>query len=152
MAMVLDDINKKIISNLREGRKSFKEIANSLSIAENTVKSRIRKMEDAGIIDITTVVNPEKLEGHQIVMIGIQVEDLNYLKTGEKIIKLKRVINVNITTGRYDFIITVHLDSGFDLLKFLSTELSKVKGITVSETFVVYKSINLKIPYLLEDE
>lgn len=152
MAIVLDDINKKIISHLREGRKSFKEIANSLSIAENTVKSRIRKLEDAGIIDITTVVNPEKLEGHQIVMIGIQVEDLNYLKTGQKISKLKRVINVNVTTGRYDFIITVHLDAGFDLLKFLSTELSKIKGITVSETFVVYKSINLKIPYLLEDD
>ncbi len=61
------------------------------------------------------------------------------------------MINVNITTGRYDFIITVHLDAGFDLLKFLSKELAKIKGITVSETFVVYKSINLKIPYLLED-
>ena len=151
MSVVLDEINKKIITHLREGRKSFREIADDLSIAENTVKARIRKLEDSGIIDITTVVNPEKLEGHQIVMIGIQVEDLNYLETGKKISKLKRVINVNITTGRYDFIITVHLDTKFDLLKFLSKELSKIKGITVSETFVVYKSINLKIPYLLED-
>lgn len=127
MPIVLDEINKKIISHLREGRKSFREIAEDLSIAENTVKARIRKLEDSGIIDITTVVNPEKLEGHQIVMIGIQVEDLNYLETGEKISRLKRVINVNITTGRYDFIITVHLDAGFDLLKFLSKEHCKNK-------------------------
>ena len=152
MSVVLDDINKKIITHLREGRKSFKEIANSLSIAENTVKSRIRKMEDAGIIDITTVINPEELDGHQIIMIGLQVEDLNYVKTGEKLSKLHRVINVNVVTGRYDFIITVHLDHDFDLLKFLSRELSKIKGITVSETFIVYKSFNLKIPYLLGDD
>ncbi len=152
MAIKLDEVNKKIIAHLRQGRKSFKEIANDLSIAENTVKSRIRKLEEAGIIDITTVLNPEALDGHQIVMIGLQVTDLNYIKTGERISKLKRVINVNVVTGRYDFIITVHLDTDFDLLKFLSQELAKVKGITVSETFVVYKSFNLKIPYLLEDE
>ena len=152
MAIILDEINKKIISHLREGRKSFREIAEYLSIAENTVKSRIRKLEDAGIIDITTVINPEELDGHQIVMIGIQVDHLDYVETGEKLSRLNRVINVNVVTGRYDFIINVHLDHDFDLLKFLSQELSKIKGITVSETFIVYKSFNLKIPYLLGDE
>ncbi len=151
MPKVLDEINRKIIKHLREGRKSFREIADDLSIAENTVKSRIRKMEKAGVIDITTVIDPEELEGHQIVMIGLQVDHLDYVETGKKLSRLKRVVNVNVTTGRFDFIITVHLDHDFDLLKFLSRELSKIKGITVSETFVVYKSFNLKIPYLLED-
>ena len=152
MPLVLDEINKKIITHLREGRKSFREIADDLSIAENTVKSRIRKMEEAGVIDITTVINPEELEGHQIVMIGIQVDHLDYVETGEQLSRLNRVINVNVTTGRFDFIINVHLDTKYDLLKFLSTELSKIKGISVSETFIVYKSFNLKIPYLLGDE
>lgn len=148
----LDEINRKIIAHLQKGRKSYKEIADALSIAENTVKSRVRKLEEDRVIDITTVLNPEVLEDHQIVLIGIQVKDLSYLKTGEKLSRLKRVINVCVTTGRFDFIILVHLDRELGLLEFLDQELSKVKGITVSETFVVYKSFNLRIPYLLENE
>ena len=97
----LDDTNRKIIAHLQKGRKSYKEIADALSIAENTVKSRVRKMEEDKIIDITTVLNPEVLEGHQIVLVGIQVKDLSYLKTGEKLSKLKRVINVCVVTGRF---------------------------------------------------
>lgn len=148
MQKKLDSLNKKIISHLQKGRKSYKEIADNLSIAENTVKARIRKLEEDKIIDITTVVNPEALEDCQIVLIGIQVKDLSYLKTGEKLSKLQRVINVAVVTGRFDFIILVHLDKELTLMEFLDHELSKIKGITVSETFVVYKSFNMKIPYL----
>lgn len=148
----LDDTNRKIIAHLQKGRKSYKEIADALSIAENTVKSRVRKMEEDKIIDITTVLNPEVLEGHQIVLVGIQVKDLSYLKTGEKLSKLKRVINVCVVTGRFDFIILVHLDKEFGILEFLDQELSKIKGVTVSETFVVYKSFNLKVPYFPEEQ
>lgn len=148
MLKKLDSLNKKIISHLQKGRKSYKEIADNLSVAENTVKARIRKLEEDKIIDITTVVNHEALEDCQIVLIGIQVKDLSYLKTGEKLSKLKRVINVAVVTGRFDFIILVHLDKELTLMDFLDHELSKIKGITVSETFVVYKSFNMKIPYL----
>jgi len=152
MRKKLDEINKKIIRHLQEGRKSYKEIADALSIAENTVKSRVRKLEEDKVIDITTVLNPEAIEDQIIVLVGIQVKDLSYVKTGEKLSKLKRVINVCVVTGRFDFIILVHLDKEFGLLEFLDQELAQIKGITVSETFVVYKSFNLKIPYLIGDE
>ncbi len=151
MHIKLDELNKKIISHLQKGRKSYKEIADDLSIAENTVKSRVRKLEKDKVIDITTVLNPEVLQDHQIVLVGIQVKDLSYVKTGEKLSKLKRVIHVCVVTGRYDFIILVHLDKELGILEFLDQELSQIKGITVSETFVVYKSFNLKIPYLPGD-
>ncbi|MDX9800340.1 MAG: Lrp/AsnC family transcriptional regulator [Spirochaetia bacterium] len=152
MNIKLDELNKKIISHLQKGRKSYKEIADDLSIAENTVKSRVRKLEKDKVIDITTMLNPQALKDSQIVLVGIQVKDLSYVKTGEKLSKLKRVIHVCVVTGRYDFIILVHLDKKLGILEFLDQELSKVKGIIVSETFVVYKSFNLKIPYLLDDE
>ena len=146
MKKIIEEINWKIISHLKKGRKSFKEIADSLSMAENTVKSRVRKLEQDGVIDITAMINPETVEGHQIVLVGIQVKDLSYVKTGEKLSRLKGVISVCVVTGRFDFIILVHLDSRLGLLEFLDHELAKIKGITVSETFIVYKSFNLKIP------
>ena len=147
MGLILDNINKKIINHLRDGRISYKKIAKELAIAENTVKARIQKLKDTGIIDITTLVNPEVAKGHTIIYMGIQLNHLRLVETAQAISSLKGVISSSIVTGRYDLIVVIHLDPDFGLLDFLGNELSKIEGITVTETFVVYRSFNLKIPH-----
>lgn len=147
MAIILDSINKKIINHLKDGRISYKKIAKELSIAENTVKARIQKLKETGIIDITTLVNPEVAKGHTIVYMGIQLNHLMLEETAERISKLKGVISSSVVTGRYDLFVVVHLDPDYSLLDFLSQQLSKIEGITVTETFIVFKSFNLKIPH-----
>jgi len=56
--MKIDDINIEIIKHLRDGRKSFKKIAKILGITENTVRSRVNKLTNEGILEITGLVNP----------------------------------------------------------------------------------------------
>ncbi len=147
MEIKLDSINKKIINYLKDGRISYKKIASELSLAENTVKSRIQKLKEAGIIDITTLVNPEIMKNHKIVFIGIQIDNLKLVQTAESINALKGVISTSVVTGRYDLMIIVHLFPDFGLLEFLSEELSKIEGITLTETFIAYKNYNFKIQH-----
>ena len=61
--MIIDETNIAIIKHLREGRKSYSEIAKSLSITENTVRARVKKLRDEGILTITGLVNPSKITG-----------------------------------------------------------------------------------------
>jgi len=44
----------------------------------------------------------------------------------------------------------VLLKSGFGLLEFYTEEVSKLEDVQSVETFVVYKSYNLKIPYVID--
>jgi len=44
--------------------------------------------------------------------------------------------------------VLVLFKEGFDLLEFYTDEISKIHGIDSVETFVVYKSYNLKVPYI----
>jgi len=152
MGIKLDSVNKQIINYLKDGRISYKKIANELSIAENTVKSRIQKLRETGIIDITTLVNPEVLKSHTIVFIGIQIDNLKLVQTAESINSLKGVISTSVVTGRYDLMSIVHLVPDFGLLEFLSEELSKIRGITLTETFIAYKNFNFKIPHQFDIE
>ncbi len=152
MGIKLDSINKQIINYLKDGRISYKKIANELSLAENTVKARIQKLKKTGIIDITTLVNPEVVKNHTIVFIGIQINNLKLVQTAESISKLKGVISSSVVTGRYDLIAIVHLFPDFGLLEFLSEELSKIEGITLTETFIAYKNFNFKIPHQFDIE
>jgi alkylation response protein AidB-like acyl-CoA dehydrogenase len=47
--MNIDQINLSIIKHLRSGRKSYKKIAEKLSISENTVRNRVQHLIDNGI-------------------------------------------------------------------------------------------------------
>jgi len=46
--MKIDHTNIGIIKHLQDGRKSYKEIADDLSITENTVRSRVQQMVMGG--------------------------------------------------------------------------------------------------------
>ena len=147
--MKLDEINIAIIKHLRDGRKSFKKIAEELSIAENTVRARVNRLTKEGILEIAGLVDPEVIPLHRLAIIGVKLKSMDLVKTGEEFSKLKGVISVSVVTGRFDLIATVFLREGFDLLEFYTEEAARLNDIQSVETFVVYKNYNLKVPYIL---
>ena len=147
--MKIDDINRKIIKQLRDGRKSFGEIARKLSVTPNTVRVRVKKLVANGVLDITGVIDPAKMEDHFLVIVGVKLKNMNLAKKGEEFSKLKGVISVGIVTGQFDLIVIVLLNNDFGLLEFITKEVAKVSDVLSTETFVVYKTYNLKIPYVL---
>ncbi len=148
--MNFDQINLSIIKHLRSGRKSYKKIADKLSVSENTVRNRVQNLIDNGILEITGLVDPEAIGGHRVVMVGVKLKTMDLVKKGEEFSKLKGVISVSVVTGRFDLILMVLLKTGFGLLEFYTEEVSKLEDVQSVETFVVYKSYNLKIPYVID--
>ena len=147
--MKMDETNIAIVKHLRHGRKSFKKIAEALSISENTVRARVNKLIDEGILEISARVDPEAIPGHRVVMVGVKLKTMNLVKKGEEFSKLKGVVSVNVVTGRYDLLLVVFLNSGFGLLEFYTEEVARIEDVQSVETFVVYKGYNLKVPYIL---
>ncbi len=147
--MKFDDINLQIIRHLIDGRKSFKVIADELSITENTVRARVNKLSEEGILNIHGLVDPEKIPGHQVAIIGVKVNNMRLVEKGKEFSSLKGVISVAVVTGRYDIIVQVLLNEEFSLLEFYTHEVTKVEDVADVETFIVYKGYNLSVPYIL---
>ena len=147
--MKIDAIHIEIMRQLRDGRKSFKKIAESLDIAENTVRSRVTLLKKEGILEISGMVDPEKIPRHRFVMVGVKLTTMQLVKKGAEFAKLKGVVSVSVVTGRFDLILMVLLKEGFGLLEFYTEEVNRIEGVQSVETFVVYKSYNLKVPYIL---
>ena len=148
--MNLDQANLTIIKQLRSGRKSYKKIAEELSLSENTVRSRVHKLIKEGILEISGVLDAQAVDGHRVVMVGVKLKTMDLVKKGKEFSKLKGVVSVSVVTGRFDLILIVLLRPGFGLLEFYTEEVSQIRDVQSVETFVVYKSYNLKVPYVLE--
>ena len=147
--MKIDEINRNIIRQLRNGRKSFGEIAKKMSITPNTVRGRVKKLTANGIMEVMGVIDPGKMDNHFLTIVGVKLRNMNLVKKGEEFSKLKGVVSVGIVTGQFDLILIVLLNDDFSLLEFLTKEVSKIKDVYSTETFIVYKTYNLKVPYVL---
>jgi Lrp/AsnC family transcriptional regulator for asnA, asnC and gidA len=147
--MKIDAVHIDIIKRLKEGRKSYQDIAKELDITINTVRSRVKKLTDEGVLEIAGLMDPAKMPGHRIAFVGVNLSTLNLVEKGEEFSRLKGVVSVSVVTGRYDLILVVLLKEGFDLLEFFSKEVYGLKQVRSVETFVAYQSYNLKVPYIL---
>jgi Lrp/AsnC family transcriptional regulator for asnA, asnC and gidA len=147
--MKIDQTNIDIIKHLRNGRKSFKEIADDLLITENTVRSRVNQLVQEGVLSITGLIDPDKVPGHRLVLVGIKLDTMNLVNKGEEFSRLKGVVSVSVVTGRYDLILTAVLNEDFGLLEFYTQEVARIEEVASAETFVVYKGYNNRVPYIL---
>lgn len=149
--MKIDETNKAIIKQLRDGRKSFSAIADELSVTENTVRARVNKLVDEKVIAISGLVDPASLPNHKIVMMGIKLKTLDLGRKAKEFTRLRGVVFTTVVTGRYDLIVQVLINEndGYTLLDFFNKELVKISEIQDVETFVVYESYGLRVPYVL---
>jgi len=147
----IDSTSLAIIKLLRDGRKPYSLIAEKLAITENTVRSRVNKLMSDGVLEISGLVNPDALPGHQMILATLKMSTVELGAKAKELSLLRGVISVSVVTGRYDLIayVLLHPADGFSLLDFFSQELSKIELIQDIETFVVYEGIDLSVPYVL---
>ncbi len=62
----MDGTDIAIINELKDGRVSFKAVADRLACAEGTVRSRVKRLREEGVLDITGLVDPEALPEHSV--------------------------------------------------------------------------------------
>jgi Lrp/AsnC family transcriptional regulator for asnA, asnC and gidA len=147
--MEIDETNIEILRHLKDGRKPFKLIAEALSITENTVRSRVNRLIEEGILKFSGNVNIDALAGHNLLYLGIKLRTMSLQEKAAEFSRLKGVVSAGIVTGRYDIILQVILGQNYTLLEFITEQVAKIEEVQTVESFIVYKGYNLKVPYLL---
>jgi Lrp/AsnC family transcriptional regulator, regulator for asnA, asnC and gidA len=136
-----DQVDWKIISVLQRGWVPNNTIARELGISEGTVRTRLKRLKESGILQVKALINPDVLENKQLVIVAIRVAESKLLeRKAEELARLENVLSVSIASGRYDIIAEVLLDSNRGLVHFLTEELSTIEGILSSESFIMLKN------------
>jgi Lrp/AsnC family transcriptional regulator for asnA, asnC and gidA len=136
-----DATDWKMIEILQQGYVPNNTIARQLDISEGTVRGRLKKLRDAGILQVKALINPEVLEHKQLALVALRVTESRLLDLkAEEVSRLQDVLSVSITSGRYDLIAEVLVDSNRGLVRFLTEQLSTVEGVLSSESFLMLKS------------
>lgn len=157
MSKSIDALDRQIIAILqRDGRTPNVEIARQLGVAEGTVRRRIERLVQEGIIKIAAVANPFKIGLGTVALIHVDVELPKVKEVAEKLVHMQEVRYVAYATGGHDIIIEAIFPSNQKLLEFLRDKLSPIPGIRQLETSIqleiLKRSYEWEIPNVDEDK
>lgn len=137
----LDSRDREIIELLRSGVISNSAIAKQLGVSEGMIRQRIKRLKELGILSLRGLINPDILANRQIVWLGANVNESRRLdEKAAEIADLEDVLSVSIVSGRFDLIIELLLDNHRGLVDFLIHALSRIEGISRTESFVTLKT------------
>jgi Lrp/AsnC family transcriptional regulator, regulator for asnA, asnC and gidA len=119
----IDELDLSILRELKkDARKSHRDIAEKLGVAEGTIYNRVNKLQEMGIIKRFMVdLDFSKLGYDLTALIGLIVEGGFLQEVEEKIAKKSNVSALYDVTGDYDAIIVAKFKERDDLDKFIKT-------------------------------
>jgi len=144
----LNETDLKILKGLLEdARFSSRQIAKNVGVSVGTVLSRIKKMEDEGLIKGYSVLLDHEKLGYQLTVVTeITVSKGKLVETENEIAKINNVCCVYDVTGLTDAIIVAKFKSREDLGHFTKRLLS-LPFIERTNTHVVLATVkeNLRL-------
>ena len=145
----VDECDLAIIRNLWDGRTPYEVVAKKVGLTTNTVRNRVKKMLESGVLQIISLVNPNTIENHQAAFIGCRVLPQNAEEAFKVISSLVGVVMAVSVSGRFDIMTVVIFNTEHTYQNFIKNELNKVEGLLSSETFFIIEGNTFQVRYVL---
>jgi Lrp/AsnC family leucine-responsive transcriptional regulator len=141
MSLKLDNIDASILELLqKDGRMMFKDLARAVGVSLPTVRDRINKLSELGVIKkFTVIVDSEKLWGRVSVLIFAEPPSDDDEMLAEKIKGIHQIRTGYLISGEKRLLLQVELDDIKELNEFVSKTLKTRLGISYPTSAVVTK-------------
>ena len=146
MINAMDRLDRKILSVLQaNARASLQDIGQAVGLSPSPCWGRIKKMEEAGVIEGYTVrLNPQALDLADTVLVQVTLDshsDNTLEKFGEVLATIPEVVEAHLVSGDYDYLLRIVVKDTRDYERLLREKLYKIKGIRHSQSSFVLRTL-----------
>jgi Lrp/AsnC family transcriptional regulator, regulator for asnA, asnC and gidA len=150
----LDDVDRSIIGELQDdGRRPFREIARSVGVSEATVRSRMRRLDEAGALRIVAFADPLKLGNAELALLFLRVENDRHDPVIAELEQLPEVSYLSSILGRWDICAQVVVRDTAALESLVRSSVGGIDGVLEVESLLetrVHK-LRFEIPAIVSD-
>lgn len=128
---MVDKVDLAILKFLQEDASiPFTEIARRLKISESTVRKRVEKLKQEGIIKrFTVVVEPSKIGLNTVAIVGVDVDPPKLLEVAQKLCEITEARYVATSTGDHMIMTEIWTRDGRELTKIISEKIGTIEGV-----------------------
>lgn len=139
---VLDALDNQLIDLLsRDARVSNRKIATKLGVTEGTVRGRIKRLQQDGLIAFTAVTGFEMARKSRLCFINVQADVDKVRDVARVIADLPQINAVLITTGQFNITAMCLIEDLDILVDIASDQILSVPGVHHVETSIAAKTM-----------
>ena len=139
-----DKLDRAIMAHLQyDGRMSFTDIASQTGISEGTVRRRVKRLEDMGVLQFVGIVEPQFLGWNAGGMIGLSIKAGTIESVAHRLAQFPEVSYLFMASGGFDLFVEVFCKDMDHFVEFLNEKLHKVPGVERTDTFMILKYYKL---------
>ena len=132
--MSAEPTEQRILSVLEEdAQASYAEIADRAEVSKPTVRKYIQKLEEEGVIvGYSADVDPKKLSGQSIAIVGIDVESELYVEVTRKLKDLDAIEALYPSSGDHMLMAEIRASDGDELGDVIDDRITALEGVTAA--------------------
>jgi len=136
----LDATDRAIVRMIQKnGRRPNTEIGRALDLTETTIRKRIARLIEEGLVNIVAVPTPRAVGMATSAIIGVSVQLGNLDMVSKKLSSYSEVRYLGLSTGRYDIIIEAFFNDTEHLFAFVSDKLGALPEVSSVETSIILR-------------
>jgi Lrp/AsnC family transcriptional regulator, regulator for asnA, asnC and gidA len=137
MSRLVSTTDRMLIRLLQQNaRISFAELSRVTGIPESTVRRRVERLQDRGIIRFAMIADANQL-GYQIsAIIGLRVDIARLEDLRGTVAEMSEVVFAAFLTGSFDIMLQIVVETQEALVDFLMRA-AAIEGVRASETFLM---------------
>jgi Transcriptional regulators len=141
-APLLDALDQQLIELLaRDARVSNRKIASELGVTEGTVRGRIKRLQQDGLIAFTAITGFEMGKRAQLAFISVQADFQSVREVAETISKIAGINSVLITMGQFNITAICLINELAELIALTSDQILPLPGVRHVETSIAVKTV-----------
>lgn len=142
MASQIDELDRRIIRVLQQDvRASYKSIATSLGVSHNTVRARMDRMTEAGVIRFAVVTSPHKVGFETTAFIGVRVDPQHIEAVGKAMAARREISYLGHTIGNQDVMALAHFENNQQLFKFTNQVVAAMPGVISIDVSIICETL-----------
>jgi Lrp/AsnC family transcriptional regulator for asnA, asnC and gidA len=132
--MSVESTADEILSVLEEdAQASYAEIADRVDVSKPTVRKYIQQLEEEGVIvGYSAEVDPKKLSGQSIAIVGIEVESERYVEASRELQAIDEIEALYTSSGDHMLMAEVRASDGDAVGDVIESEILSTDGVTAA--------------------
>ena len=137
----MDDVDRAIVVELEaDGRRAFREIARQVGVSEATVRARVRRLEETGLLQIVAFADPAKMGNSAMALLFLRVAPAEHDNIVAELSGRPEVSYLSTVLGNSDLCVQVVVRDQVQLGEFVRNQVRTLPGVidtqTIPETVV----------------